>query len=488
MNILKFILFGFIFSLLYPPYFLLPLGFLIFTYICLLCESYSRNKRLGKLFFSAFFFSFGFFLSFLLWIKNPFLVFDETKNFFLIFILLILTLSIISALIFTIFLHYNKIIPTFIAVPLAFTLIEFIFSKIFYGFPWITSSLILSNNIVLLNLVKHLGTLFSSYVLIQLFCLPFLFLCKKNKLIIFYFCIIFLIPLSFSIIFNLTFNSKVLNSNEEINFEIHQMNVPVIQNQYENERVMNEIHKRILKSNSDLLIFSENNLPFLISDNNFSKIQEILDTNKTVIIGGTRIEKNKYYNSLFSISKTDIKIFDKQILVPFGEFLPLRKYLNFLTPISGNNDFTPGLKTRSIQINDSINFIPIICYEIIFYWKLINNDNYNDNLIINITNDIWFGKYLGPYQHFYHARIRAAEFNKPVIRVSNNGISGFIDKNGDVILKSQLNTKKILKGKYKLAIDNNFRLTHFYVNFFLLIISIILITINLTKKNYARKI
>ena len=148
----------------------------------------------------------------------------------------------------------------------------------------------------------------------------------------------------------------------------------------------------------------------------------------------------------------------------------------------------PWIKRRSIQINDSINFIPIICYEIIFYWKLINNDNYNDNLIINITNDIWFGKYLGPYQHFYHARIRAAEFNKPVIRVSNNGISGFIDKNGDVILKSQLNTKKILKGKYKLAIDNNFRLTHFYVNFYLLIISIILIIINLTKKNYARKI
>ena len=486
MNILKFIFLGFTLSLLYPPYFLLPLGFLIFTYICILCENYSKKKHLSKLFFSSYLFSFGFFLSFLLWIKNPFLVFDETKNFFLIFILLIITLSIISSIFFTVFFHYNKIIPTFIAVPLAFTLIEFILSKIFYGFPWITSSLILSNNITLLYLVKHLGTLFSSYVIIQLFCLPFLFLYKKNKIIIFYFCIIFLTPLSFSILFNLTLNNKVLNSNEEINFEIHQMNVPVIQNQYENEKILNEIHQRILKGNSDLLIFSENNFPFLISDINFSKIQEILDTNQTVIIGGTRIEKNKYYNSLFTISKTDIKIFDKQILVPFGEFLPLRKYLNFLTPISGNNDFTPGLKTRSIQINDSINFIPIICYEIIFYWKLINNKNYNDNLLINITNDIWFGKYLGPYQHFYHTKVRAAEFNKPIIRVSNNGISGLIDNNGKILLTSQLNTMKIINGKYKLQERNNFYFTHYYLNFYLLIIILILILLNFTKKNYAR--
>ncbi len=487
MNILKFIFLGFVLSLLYPPYFLLPLGFLIFTYLCLLCDNYSKNKHLGKLFLSAYFFSFGFFLSFFFWIKNPFLVYAETKNLFLLFILLIIILSAISAIIFTIFLHYNKIISTFIAIPLAFTLIEFSFSKIFYGFPWITSSLILSNNIFLLNLVKYQGTLFSSYVLIQLFCLPYyLFFNKKNKIIIFYFLITCVLPLSFSIFFNLNLNNKVSNSNDLINFEIHQMNIPVIQNKSEKEKTLNEIYKKIYKSNSDLLIFSENNFPFLVADKNLTKIQEKLKNNQIVIIGGTRFEENKYFNSLFTISKTEIKIFDKQILVPFGEFLPFRKYLNFLVPISGNNDFTSGKKTRSIQINNEITFIPIICYEIIFYWKLINNYNYDNNLIINITNDIWFGKYLGPYQHFYHTKIRAAEFNKPIIRVSNNGISGLIDNTGDVISKSKLNTKKIIKGKYKFQNKNNFYLTHYYLNIYLLTIILVLIIINFTKKNYAR--
>ena len=61
--------------------------------------------------------------------------------------------------------------------------------------------------------------------------------------------------------------------------------------------------------------------------------------------------------------------------------------------------------------------------------------------MVNITNDIWFGDYLGPYQHFYHAKIRAAEFNKPIIRVSNNGISAIIDNKGKILSKILLNEK-----------------------------------------------
>ena len=69
--------------------------------------------------------------------------------------------------------------------------------------------------------------------------------------------------------------------------------------------------------------------------------------------------------------------------------------------ISGSQDFSSGSQNRILDLNDKISFIPIICYEIIFFWKLIDTTNYNADILINITNDSWFGQKIGPYQHFY---------------------------------------------------------------------------------------
>ena len=68
----------------------------------------------------------------------------------------------------------------------------------------------------------------------------------------------------------------------------------------------------------------------------------------------------------------------------------------------------------------------------------INNDT---NIIVNITNDYWFGDFSGPYQHFYFSKLRAAEFNKPLIRVSNNGISAVVDNQGSIIDFIALNNR-----------------------------------------------
>ena len=155
----------------------------------------------------------------------------------------------------------------------------------------------------------------------------------------------------------------------------------------------------------------------MIKDVRFNKIQNFIKEGQTVIIGGSRLEKNKYYNTLLNISSSKISYFDKKILVPFGEFLAFRNFLYFLDIISGPEDFSSGVQDRIININKKLNYIPVICYEIIFYWKIINNKNINSDFIVNITNDTWFGKYLGPYQHFYFSKLRASEFNKPIIRV-----------------------------------------------------------------------
>ena len=82
--------------------------------------------------------------------------------------------------------------------------------------------------------------------------------------------------------------------------------------------------------------------------------------------------------------------------------------------------------------------------------ETLNKFNNKSHFIVNITNDFWFGDYLGPYQHFYLTKIRAAEFNKPIIRVSNNGISAVIDNNGAILNITQLNKLKILNTNYHL--------------------------------------
>ena len=122
----------------------------------------------------------------------------------------------------------------------------------------------------------------------------------------------------------------------------------------------------------------------------------------------------------------------------------------------GQNDYSKGKVERIINLSDNISFIPVICYEIVFYWKLLNKFNNNSNFIVNITNDFWFGLYLGPYQHFYLTKIRAAEFNKPIIRVSNNGISAVIDNNGRVLNKTKLNNTEKFKHKLLFQENNNF--------------------------------
>ena len=90
---------------------------------------------------------------------------------------------------------------------------------------------------------------------------------------------------------------------------------------------------------------------------------------------------------------------------------------------------------------EDIYFIPSICFENIFFNKLISKDNYQNDLIINITNDAWFGKYQGPYQHFYQSIVRAVENNKYLIRVSNNGISAVVDPKGKILYATKLNEK-----------------------------------------------
>ena len=482
MSILIYLILGILTSLLFPPYFFLPLGFIIFPFLCLLLDSNIKKNSKFNIFKNFSFFGFGFFVSYLFWVKNPFFVFEETKNFFLIFLLLIIILSLILSLVFTIISKLGKNIPIIFLIPFMFTISEYIISVFFYGFPWFTFSLVISSNQYLLFSLKSFGTLISSYLIIQIFCLPFIFITKlRLKKEIGYLTFFIFFPIIFLMILN--FNSKNNNlKTNTIDLEIFQLNFKNNDQFLTPEKKLNTIIENIQESTADLLIFGENNFPYLLDNLDIKILEESLKENQVLIIGATRFQNNNYYNSLINITTSKITYFDKIILVPFGEFLPFRDTFTFLESIVGPNNYSNGKEKRIINLPNNISFIPVICYEIVFYWKLLNNLNYKSDFIINITNDFWFGKYMGPYQHLYLTKIRAAEFNKPIIRVSNNGISAVIDNNGSIIKNTQLNNAEKFRHKLILQENINFVKEHLILKIYFFII-FLLITFYYLKKN-----
>ena len=482
MSILIYLILGLFTSLLFPPYFFLPLGFIIFPFLCFLLDVSRINYSNLNNFKNFSFFGFGFFISYLFWFKNPFFVFEETKNYFLVFLLLIILLSLILGFIFTLISMLGKNIPIIFLIPFMFTFCEYIISVLFYGFPWFTFSLVISSNEYLLFSLKSFGTLISSYLILQIFCVPFIFFTKVNlKKEIRYFSFIIVLPIFVLMISNVNFKDNNLKT-DVLDLEIFQLNFKNNDKSLTPEKKLKTIISNVQDSTADLLIFGENNFPYLLDDIDLKIFKDSLKENQVLVIGATRFEDNKYYNSLISITKSKANYFDKKILVPFGEFLPLRDTFTFLERIVGPHNYSNGKEERIIYLPNNISFVPVICYEIVFYWKLLNKSNNKSNFIINITNDFWFGKYLGPYQHFYLTRIRAAEFNKPIIRVSNNGISAVIDNNGSIIKKTELNNTEKFKHKLFLQENNNFVNRHFLLKIYFFI-TFLLITFYYLRKN-----
>jgi len=160
----------------------------------------------------------------------------------------------------------------------------------------------------------------------------------------------------------------------------------------------------------------------------------------------------KIYNSMVVL---DHKLnlldeYNKNKLVPFGEFLPMEKYLKKfgLKKIShGYQSFSPGNERKVIFTdNKNYNFIPLVCYEIIYSGK-VKSKSSDTNFIINISEDGWFGNSIGPHQHFSHTIFRAIEEGKNIIRSANNGFSALIDPYGDVINKIESTQKGVIEVK-----------------------------------------
>lgn len=212
-----------------------------------------------------------------------------------------------------------------------------------------------------------------------------------------------------------------------------------------------------------LVVWPESAVPFLLTQEPGAllRIAGVLGENAELATGAIRVEAGEdgshYYNSIFKVSSSgDITgLYDKVRLVPFGEFIPFKDVLkrigvsNLAGPMEG---FEAGYSRRSLKTAGSFSFLPMICYEIIFPVE-VPERNKIPEFLLNVTNDAWFGRTPGPYQHFAQARMRTIETGIPLIRAANTGVSAIVDGYGRVIHKLSIFEKGVIDGNLPQRID-----------------------------------
>lgn len=208
-----------------------------------------------------------------------------------------------------------------------------------------------------------------------------------------------------------------------------------------------------------------------------------------LIMGADRMtSEGKIYNSIVAISSDGelSRVYDKEILVPFGEYIPLRSVLPFISTIAyGIGDFDRGSNPPiDSEQEDMLSFDGLVCYEAIFP---ITDDLTHYKWLLNVTNDAWFGNSTGPYQHLAMARFKSAEYGISMVRVANTGVSAIISPYGIVIDSMPLNAQGVLDISIPNKLEGTKPISLLYQSIFILFFTFFSICISVYLKNRARR-
>jgi len=342
----------------------------------------------------------------------------------------------------------HRAISLLIIFPLFWALQEWFRGWFLTGFPWLSLGYSQTGS-VLSGYASILGVFGVSWITAlssSLLLMAFLYHAHKKKLIVLF---------SFGLVWFCGYIFSQLNWTEATGKPIK---VSLVQGNVEQKNKWDPDHFEKRKQrylsltqkhwDSDLVVWPENSLTIFYHQlkNNFLKnLSKQAKKNNTDIILGLPVldrEKNEYFSSLMVIngtkaSEANDQFYHKNHLVPFGEYVPLASLLRgviafFDVPMSA---FTPGQYDQKLLTAAGQKIAPTICYEDAFGEDVIRFLP-EATLILNASNNAWYGDSFAPHQHVQISQMRALETGRDLMRVTTNGISALIDHKGKITARS----------------------------------------------------
>lgn len=407
-------------------------------------------RRLIPAFVTGWWFGFGYFLAGLWWIGNALLV--EADDFAWALPLAILGLPALLAFFYGFAAAvarslWSDGIGRIAALAFAFGLAEWLRTFMFTGFPWNAIGYAAMPTPLLMQSASVVGLAGMNALAVFVFASPALLASSRDRRL-------GLIAATLIVAAHFGFGLWRPLPGADKTLSIRAVQPSIDQSEKWDTAVRDRIFKTYLDMTTakpadgqprpDLIIWPETAVPFLFTERPeaLAELGDVLQDGQMLLAGAVRGEGSgeadaRFYNSVVAINDAGeiASAFDKNHLVPFGEYLPFEDLLSQIgltkivaTPVS----FSSGSSRAPITVPGGFKAIPLICYEAIFPYEVASVSAEGD-FILNITNDAWFGDTPGPYQHFRQAQVRAVEAGLPLIRVANNGITAAVDAGGRMI-------------------------------------------------------
>jgi apolipoprotein N-acyltransferase len=430
---------------------LAPISWPVFFFIGFMPAAFYLRHADGlkHAFFYAFFYALGFHIAGLYWISAS--LFIDIARYIYVLPFSLVALPSWLALLFSLgglAAHPFRHRPVFHAVFLALMIFitEVARGYLLTGFPWNLFGSIWADTLVMAQSTSLIGVYGLTLLTLLAASLSSLLFEKTTR------AGLGLITLSWAVLSGLALWGDIRLSNYTTQYDDHvrlrlvQPGITQEERRSFEERMMSlgrlaQLSRQKSDTPPTHIIWAETAVPdYIALDADLRRaLAKLVPQNGVLITGtpGKKVEGEQlsYSNSL-AILNHDAAIvgwYDKHHLVPFGEFIPLRGLLKMMPVatdvIGARGDFSPGIGPRTLRTAGFPPFSPLICYEAIFSGH-VTDKNDPPSLLLQITNDAWFGNTSGPYQHLAQARLRAIEEGLPLVRAANSGISTVIGPMG----------------------------------------------------------
>ena len=235
--------------------------------------------------------------------------------------------------------------------------------------------------------------------------------------------------------------------------------------QEETVSIYERLSRKSAGGNYDLIVWPESSLPFFFEKEPVysARVSNLAkELGSSLIVSSPALEKgvmkDRYYNSAFLIDRdgTTLGRADKMHLVPFGEYVPMAKLLPFVNKmVEGIGDFSPGEAITPLPARFG-KLGMLVCFEGIFPEISREYVRKGATVLVNITNDAWFGRSSAPYQHLSMTVFRAVENRVPLVRAANTGITAIIDSRGHIVRMTGLFHEALLTGEIRVGSQTTF--------------------------------